>query len=68
MATEATKSSKLLKREGGKFVSPYKEPRGRSIAIRLPASLDQEFFDHVGDRPYRPIIEQAIREYLERQS
>ena len=50
----------------GKFVSPYKEPRGRSIAIRLPASLDKDFFDYLGDRPYRPIIEQAIREYLDR--
>lgn len=26
-------------REGGKFVSPYKEPRGPAIAVRLPISL-----------------------------
>ena len=52
--------------EKGKFLSPYREPRGRALAFRLPATLDEEFFDYVGDRPYKPIIEQAIREYLDR--
>ena len=62
MTTETT----VKQGKGGKFVSPYKERRGRPIAIRLPESLDKAFFDHVGDRPYKPIIEQALREYLER--
>ena len=57
---------RLEQNEVGKFISPYNEPRGRSIAFRLPASLDKKFFDHVGDRPYKPILEKAIREYLER--
>lgn len=57
----------MKRAQSGKFESQYKERRGRPLAFRLPESLDNRLFDYVGDRPWRPIVEQAIREFLDRQ-
>lgn len=57
----------MKRAQSGKFESQYKERRGRPLAFRLPESLDNRLFDYVGDRPWRPIVEQAIQEFLDRQ-
>lgn len=44
---------------GGKFGSPYKEPRGKAIALRLPQSLDEAVRAAAGDN-LKSWIEDAI--------
>lgn len=44
---------------GGKFGSPYKEPRGKAIALRLPQSLDEAVRAAAGD-DLKSWIEDAI--------
>lgn len=49
----------------GKFSSPYKEPRGEPIALRLEKSLDQAVREVAGDN-LKDWVRQAITEKLER--
>jgi hypothetical protein len=58
----------------GIFASPYNEPRGEAIALRLPRTLDEQLRGTVGwlgteDNPkLRAFIEEAVREKLAKQS
>lgn len=49
----------------GKFGSPYKEPRGDAIAMRLPASLDKLVREEADRHETRPncIIEKILAEH-----
>ena len=51
----------------GKFGSPYKEPRGEPIALRLPISLDQSVREVAGD-DLKNWLKQAIAEKLARET
>jgi hypothetical protein len=55
-----------MPRQNGKFVSPYKEPRGPAITFRLSKSLYDHMIMVVGDGRYAPWIEQAVKEKLAR--
>ena len=50
----------------GKFGSPYREPRGEPIALRLEKSLDEAVREVAGNN-LKDWVRQAIAEKLERE-
>lgn len=59
--------------KSGVFASPYTEPRGAAISLRLPKTLDEQLRAHVCwhsviDNPQlRAFVEAAIQEKLDRE-
>ena len=59
----------MLHDEGGKFTSPYPEPRGKPIQFRLPKSMDEKMRAKVArelGKPTGDLTTYDIRMWIEK--